>query len=213
MKKLLCLLTIVLSVVFLPIVNAANFTNFKVSATFSSEIDVTKIPAIYVLIAVPGEEDYREIELTRENLFNYETKDMPNSNIEFDSAIVAGDRTGKYDFKGEIKRNDNSNTASLQVTISEKNNNTTSSTTTTSGTTTKASSQVGGDDVIIIDDNGKVQTTDPTDVTTTTTAKQISEKAKARQHLYKYVLFGVIGFIVFAVFIILVKIVRTNNLM
>ena len=210
MKKVLSLLIIVLSVVFIPVVNAANFTNFTVRTSFSNDIDVTKIPAIYVLVSVPGEEDYREIELTRDNLFNYSTNDMPNTEIEFDSAYIAGDRTGKYDITGELKRNDNANTATLQINVLEGG---TSTTKTTTSTTTATSSQVGDDDVIIVDDNGKVQTTISTDVFTSSTEKQISEGAKARLHLYKYVFLGVGALIAFVVLVILVKIVRTNNLM
>ena len=214
MKKILNILVILVLFGFVPVVNAANFSSFKVSTSFSNDIDVQQIPAIYVLIAVPGEEDFREIELTRENLFNYETKDMPNSNIEFDSAYIAGDRYGKYILSGELKRNDTLNMASLVVTVLENNgkNTTTSKTTTTAVTTSGSSTVSGSDDVIVIDDNGKVQTTSAETITITTKT-EISEKAKARLHLYKYIFIGVAVLLAVVGFIILVKVVRTSNLM
>ena len=204
------LLILVLLFGFIPVVYAENFASFTVTTSFSNEIDVTQIPSIYVLISVPGEEDYREIELTRDNMFNYDSKEMPNSDIQFDSAYIAGDRYGKYKLDGDLKRTD-SNTATLTISVFLNNGSVTTSTTTTARTTTVYTSQVNSpDDVIIVDDNGNVRTTASV---TTTTASVISDAAKARLELYKYIFIGIGIFVVIVVFLILVKIVRTNNLM
>jgi len=213
MKKIVRILIVIFLIGICPIVNAENFSSFKVRTSMSNEIDITKIPSIYVLISVPGEEDYREIELTRENLYNYETSDMPNTDIQFDSAYIAGDRYGNYTVTGSIQKNNN--TATLNINVLLKNTSTTATTTTT---TTKTSGVVtsevsnSGDDVIIIDDNGKVETTTVPYITLTT-KQEISENAKARIKLYKIVFAGIGIGLAFVIIIILVKIVKTNNLM
>ena len=116
MKRFLKIFIIIVLFGFIPYVSAENFSDFTVHTSFANDIDLTKIPSIYVLISVPGEEDYREIELTRENMFNYRTKDMPNSDIQFDSAYIAGDRYGKYTLDGTLKRESN-NSATLTVSV------------------------------------------------------------------------------------------------
>ena len=209
MKKINYLLIIVFSLLIIPVVNAENFQKFTARTNFSNNINVGSIESVIALISVPGEEDFREIELRRENLYNFESTDIPN-NSEFDSAYVKGDRGGDFNVTGRMTKN--GNTATLEILVSVY-----TTTTTTTTTTVKTSQVVGNDDIIIVDSNGNVQTTVSTDpnqtIIVTEPSTTISEAAKSRLTLYKYIGLAVVALIVVVGFMIFVKVVRTSNLM
>lgn len=209
MKKINILVIILLSLIFIPTVKAENFTKFTARSNFSNNINVSAIQSVVALISVPGEEDFREIELTNTNLFNYETTDMP-TNAEFDSAYVKGDRGGDFTITGRL--NKSGSTATLEIMVSVY-------TTTTTTTTTKVqtSKVVGDDDIIIIDDNGNVNTTEGTNpyetVVIISTSASISEAAQNRKAIYRIVLLAVGLLLAVVIFMIIVKAIRTSNLM
>ena len=207
MKKVSYVLVFIISLLFVSTVNAENFTKFTARANFSNNINIGNIESVIALISVPGEEDFREIELIRNNLYNYESTDIPN-NAEFDSAYVKGDRGGDFTVSGKMTKN--GNYATLEILVSVY--------TTTTTTTTVATTQVvGDDDIIIVDDSGNVKTTvsqDPNQTVVVTEASTtISEAAKARLSLYKYIVLAVIGLLVVVGLMIIVKVIRTSQLM
>lgn len=206
MKKIKLFLIVLLTMFVLPNVYADNFDKFSVTTNFSNDINVMSIKEIIVLISVPGEEDFREISLLNSNLYNYSSTDIPNT-ATFDSAYVVGDVTGNYNVTGKYAVNDNS--ANLQIMVSIYKPNTT--TTTVSTTKNVTTSSVNGDDIIVIDDNGNV--VNPEDVTTTEKTTTISTGAKLRMSAYKYILLIAGVFVAFIVFMIIVKVIRTSNLM
>ena len=213
MKKIYLLTIILVSIFLIPTVKAENFTRFTATTNFSNNINVSSIESVVALISIPGEEDFREIELTNTNLFNYESTTMP-SNIEFDSAYVKGDRGGDFNVTGRLVKESNG-TATLNIMVSVYT--TTTTTTTTSSTKPRTSQVVGDDDIIIIDNDGNVNTDSTTNnaetVIITTQENQISEAAKNRLVLYRFIFLGVGLLILLVVFMIIVKAVRTSNLM
>lgn len=213
MKKLLSIMILFSFFVFMPIVKADTFNSFYIRAGFSNSVNVAQISAIYVMVEVPEEEESREIELNNTNLFNVTLKDMPNSNVQFDSAYVKGDKVGRYVITGEITRNENTNTARLDIKVSLRD----STTSTTTTTTTTLPSVIENDDIIIVDDDGNVKPTSTTEpfetVVITTGNTSISQAAQNRLKLYKYIFIAVGILIAVVLFMLVVKVIRTSNLM
>jgi hypothetical protein len=215
MKKVLSLFIVISLFIFMPVVKAENFSRFTIRTSVSNSININELSSIIVYMALPGEDDFREIELNRRDLFNYETFDMPDGS-EFDNAIVYGDKIGKYNIKGELTKKEGPNVATLYLTVHLNGENPMITTTTTTTTTTKSQQVVADDDIIIVDDDGNVKTTASTDVPTvviTSSQSSISNAARNRLELYKYVLMIVVALLVIVGLMIVVKIIRTANLM
>lgn len=209
MKNIKYILLVMISFLLIPTVNAENFDRFTARTNFSNNINISTVESVIALISIPGEEDFREIELTRNNLYNYESTEIP-TNAEFDSAYVKGDKGGSYTVTGKLTKNGSNATLDILVSIYT----TTTTTTTQKVVTTQI---VGDDDIIIVDSNGNVQTTvsqDPNQtIVITEPTTTLSESAKARMSLYKYIIIGIVGLLLVIGLMIIVKVIRTSNLM
>lgn len=215
MKKVLSIFIVISLFIFMPVVKADNYSKFTIRTSVSSSVDIKNISSIIVYMAVPGEDEFREITLNKSDLFKYETNDMPVGS-EFDNAMVQGDRIGKYLIKGEMQNREGSNYATLNISVYNNGNNPMITTSTTTTTTTKSQQVVADDDIIVVDDDGNVKTTTTNNsqtITITSSTSTISSAAKNRLELYKYVIAIVVGLVVIVALMIVVKIIRTSNLM